>query len=107
MSPLSEIDNAVAQVRSHDIPFSVLQCTSSYPCPPEKVGLNVLSLFRDRYGCPVGLSDHSGTIYPGLAAAALGAEVIEVHVTLSREMFGPDVPVSLTPAELKQLVPTN
>lgn len=104
MSPLSEIDEAVNMVRMCDIPFAVMQCTSSYPCPPEKTGLNVLSFFRERYTSPVGLSDHSGTIYPGLAAAALGAEVLEVHVTLSREMFGPDVPVSLTPAELKQLV---
>ncbi|HYT32619.1 MAG TPA: N-acetylneuraminate synthase family protein, partial [Thermoanaerobaculia bacterium] len=51
----------------------------------------------------VGLSDHSGTIYPGLAAATLGIDILEVHVTLSRDMFGPDVPASLTPGELKQL----
>jgi N-acetylneuraminate synthase len=52
----------------------------------------------------VGLSDHSGTIYAGLAAITLGITVLEVHVTLSREMFGPDVPVSLTTSELHQLV---
>ncbi|MCM3874398.1 MAG: N-acetylneuraminate synthase family protein [Pyrinomonadaceae bacterium] len=104
MSPISEIDDAVARVKARDLPIAVLQCTSSYPCPPEKIGLNVLSYFRERYGCPVGLSDHSGSIYPGLAAVTLGSEVLEVHVTLSRDMFGPDVPVSLTPSELKQLV---
>jgi N,N'-diacetyllegionaminate synthase len=104
MSPVSEIDDAVGRVRACDLPFAVLQCTSSYPCPPEKIGLNLLAYFRERYQCPVGLSDHSGTIYAGLAAAALGSEVLEVHVTLSREMFGPDVPVSLTPGELTQLV---
>jgi len=104
MSPLSETDEAVARLRARDIPLAVMQCTSSYPCPPEKIGLNLLAFFRERYGCPVGLSDHSGTIYAGLAAAALGSEVLEVHVTLGREMFGPDVPVSLTPAELRQLV---
>ncbi len=103
MSPVSEIDDAVARVRASNLPFAVLQCTSSYPCPPEKIGLNLLSFFRERYDCPVGLSDHSGTIYAGLAAASLGAEVLEVHVTLSREMFGPDVPVSLTTGELRQL----
>jgi N-acetylneuraminate synthase len=64
----------------------------------------MISFFRERYGCAVGLSDHSGTIYPGIAAAALGAEVIEVHITFSREMFGPDVSSSLTTAELRQLV---
>jgi N,N'-diacetyllegionaminate synthase len=52
----------------------------------------------------VGLSDHSGTIYPGLAAAMLDIAVLEVHVTLSREMFGPDVPASVTTSEFKQLV---
>ena len=104
MSPLSEIDAAVSKVRELNLSIVVMQCTSSYPCPPEKVGLNMLPFFRTRYSCPVGLSDHSGTIYPGLAAATLGCEVIEVHVTLSRDMFGPDVPVSLTPVELAQLV---
>jgi len=74
-----------------------------YPTSPENVGLNLIPLFRDRYGCDVGLSDHSGTIYPGLAATVLGIDVLEVHVTLSREMFGPDVPVSVTLDELKQL----
>jgi len=104
MSPLAELDAAVARVLAHDVPLAVLQCTSAYPCPPEKVGLNLLPLFRERYGCAVGLSDHSGTIYAGLAAATLGADVLEVHVTMSREMFGPDVAASLTTSELRQLV---
>jgi N-acetylneuraminate synthase len=58
---------------------------------------------RERYGCKVGLSDHSGTIYAGLAAVSLGIDALEVHVTLSREMFGPDVVSSVTTAELRQL----
>lgn len=104
MSPWTEIDAAVAFVRARQIPFAVLQCTSAYPCPPEKIGLNVLAEIRERYACPVGLSDHSGTIFPGLAAATLGAQVVEVHVTFSRETFGPDVPASVTTKELRQLV---
>lgn len=104
MSSLSEVDLAVERIKAAGALFAVLQCTSAYPCPPELVGLNLLSIYRDRYRAPVGLSDHSGTIYPGLAAAVLGAEVLEVHITLSREMFGPDVPASLTTQELKQLV---
>lgn len=100
MSSLDEIDKAVEKVS----PLAVMQCASAYPCPPEKVGLNMISLFRERYGCAVGLSDHSGTIYPGLAAVTLGIEVLEVHVTFSREMFGPDVPASITTSELCQLV---
>lgn len=104
MSSLSEIDAAVAAIQAQEIDLAVFQCTSMYPCPPEKVGLNMIPLFRERYECPVGLSDHSGTIYPGLAAAAIGIDLLEVHVTLSREMFGPDVPASVTTAELRQLV---
>jgi N,N'-diacetyllegionaminate synthase len=104
MSPLAEIDEAARRVQKLGLPLAVLQCTTAYPCPPEKLGLNLLAVFRERYGCAAGLSDHSGTIYPGLAAISLGAEVLEVHVTLTREAFGPDVPASLTTGELRQLV---
>jgi len=104
MSPLAELDATVARAQAVPVPIAVLQCTTAYPCPPERIGLNLLPIFRDRYGCPVGLSDHSGTIFAGLAAATLGCDVLEVHVTLSREMFGPDVPASVTTAELRQLV---
>jgi N,N'-diacetyllegionaminate synthase len=104
MSPIDEIDTVIARLRARGTRVAVLQCTSQYPCPPEKIGLNLLADFRARYGCPVGLSDHSGTIFPSLAAATLGAEILEVHVTLSREMFGPDVPASITTTELCQLV---
>ncbi len=104
MSPPDEIDRTLARMGSAAIPYAVLQCTTAYPCPPEKIGLNLISHYRQQYGCPAGLSDHSGTIYPGLAAAALGMEVMEVHVTFSRELFGPDVCASITTKELRQLV---
>jgi N-acetylneuraminate synthase len=104
MSPWRELDKAVEVVRECGNPLAVLQCTSAYPCPPERVGLNMLSEMRERYDLPVGLSDHSGNIFAGLAAVALGAEILEVHVALSREMFGPDVPASVTTPELSQLV---
>lgn len=103
MSPLAEIDAAVRKVRSRKAPVAVLQCASVYPCPPEAVGLNMLSILRDRYSCIVGLSDHSGSVFPALAAVALGAAVVEVHVTLSNEMFGPDVVASVTTMELRHL----
>ena len=103
MSPVAEIDAAVQRVKAGGVPVGVFQCTTAYPCPAEKVGLNLLPFYRERYGCWVGLSDHSATIYPGLAGAALGMDLLEVHVALSREMFGPDVIASVTTAELKQL----
>jgi len=104
MSTMREIDEAVARIGHYGLTLAVMQCSSRYPCPPEQVGLNLLAQFRERYGCAVGLSDHSATIFPGLAAAGLGADVLEVHVTLSRDMFGPDVCASLTTSELRQLV---
>lgn len=104
MSQLEEIDEAVKSLRASQLPFALLQCTSLYPTPPEKIGLNVLRFYRERYDCIVGLSDHSSKVATSLAAASLGAKVIEVHLTLSREMFGPDVSSSLTSAELKDLV---
>ncbi len=104
MSPLAEIDAAVAGFQANKTPLAVLQCTSRYPCPLEAVGLNNLALFKERYGCAVGLSDHSATPWPGVAAAQLGAQVIEVHVTLSRRMYGPDVSSSLTVEDFARLV---
>ena len=104
LSTWADLDQAVEVARRYGSELAIFQCTTAYPCPPEKLGLNVLSELRARYKCPVGLSDHSGTIYAGLAAAALSASFIEVHVTFSRECFGPDVPASITIDELKQLV---
>jgi N,N'-diacetyllegionaminate synthase len=85
------------------IPFAVLQCTSRYPTPHHQIGLNVLAELRHRYGCPVGLSDHSGQPFAGLAAATLGAAVVEVHVAFSRQVFSPDLEASLTIDELAWL----
>lgn len=105
MSPHDEIDAAVNVVRTSKSALAIFQCTTQYPSPPESIGLNMLDELREKHRCAVGLSDHSGTIYPTLAAvAAHNAQLIEVHLTLSRDMFGPDVVASVTPAELKQLV---
>jgi len=104
LSPIAETDAAVARVKARGRPLGVMQCTSAYPCPPDRVGLNLVPVYRERYGCWVGLSDHSATIYPGLAGVALGLDLLEVHVALSRDMFGPDVVASVTTGELRQLV---
>lgn len=104
MSSWAELDLTVQKLRDTSIPFLLMQCTSAYPCPPERVGLNVLAEMKSRYQCEVGLSDHSGTIWPALASLIHGAKAIEVHVTWDRSMFGPDAVASVTFAELKQLV---
>jgi N,N'-diacetyllegionaminate synthase len=67
--------------------------------------LNVFSTFKSEFAdVPVGLSDHSGQIYPAVVAAYLGADIVEVHLTMHPRMFGPDVKSSLTPEQLKDLV---
>ena len=105
MSPWAEIDTAVEILRGGKGAFAVMQCTSIYPTPPEQTGLNVISELRQRYDCAVGLSDHSGTIYPALAAvAADNIDVLELHVTFDREGSGPDVPASVTFDELHQVM---
>jgi N-acetylneuraminate synthase len=104
MSSYAELDRAVAQLSAHGSALSVLQCTTKYPTAPEDLGLNVLAELRARYGVPVGLSDHSGAIHPSIAAVALGATVLEVHVTFDKRMFGPDARASLTIDELCTMV---
>jgi N-acetylneuraminate synthase len=91
-----EIAGTVAWLTGAEVPYALLQCTSRYPTPFEAVGLNVLDELRRRFGAPVGLSDHSGTVFPALAAMARGAALVEVHVAFHKRMFGPDVPASLT-----------
>jgi N,N'-diacetyllegionaminate synthase len=104
MCTWSELDETVRWLRKGQVPFAIYQCTTAYPCPPEQIGLNILQELADRYGCPVGLSDHSGTIYAGLAAVALGAHALEIHVKLTEKDQGPDAAASLIPAKLERLV---
>ena len=104
MSAWSELEETVGLLKRHETPFLLMQCTSAYPCPPERVGLNLLREMKERFGCETGLSDHSGTIWPALAAATLGAKAVEVHVTWDRKMFGPDAVASVTFNELRELV---
>lgn len=101
MSNWAELDAAVTALSETSL--TILQCSSVYPCPPHLVGLNVLGELRERYRRPVGLSDHSVSHVASLAAAALGASVIEKHLTLSRWMYGSDAPYSLEPHDFRQL----
>lgn len=104
MSSWAELDRAVETVRRRHDRLTVLQCTSAYPCPYERVGLNVMVEMGKRYAVPVGLSDHTLTPYAALAAVALGASVVEKHLTFSRQMYGSDARHSMEPAEMAELV---
>ena len=104
MSNWAELDASVNAILRHHDRLTVLQCTTEYPCPHERVGLNVMIEMRERYKLPVGLSDHTLTNYAAYAAVAFGASVVEKHFTLSRQMYGSDAKHSLEPAEFAELV---
>lgn len=103
MSSFAELDQTVGFLKSRNVGFSILQCTTAYPTKPEQFGLNVINELKERYQVPIGFSDHSAKVATGIAAVALGAEILEFHVVFSRELFGPDAIASLTLAETKQL----
>jgi N-acetylneuraminate synthase len=104
MSSWQDLETAIACVREEGVDVALFQCTTAYPCPPEKWGLNLIQEMKDRFNVPVGFSDHSGNIYAGLAAATMGANMLEIHTVFSYECFGPDTKASVTTADLKRLV---
>lgn len=104
MSSFSELDKTVSFLNKKNVAYSILQCTTAYPTKPEQYGLNVIQELKDRYPVKIGYSDHSATIETGIAAVALGAEILEFHAVFDKKMFGPDSTSSLTISEIKQLV---
>ena len=105
MADLPEIDEALQTLQDAGTKeICILHCVSWYPSPPEIINLRAIHTLRDRYGLPVGYSDHSlGTTLPA-AAVAMGARCIEKHFTLDPTAFGPDHKASLSPAELKEMI---
>lgn len=104
MSSFEELDKSFSFINKYGNDLSILQCTTKYPVRAEEVGLNVIPELIARYKVAVGISDHSGTIYPSLAAVVLGGEICEVHAVFHKEMFGPDTSSSLSISQLKQMV---
>ncbi len=83
---------------------SLLHCTSEYPAPFDEINLNAMVNMKNHYGCKTGLSDHSDGIIVPIAAVAMGAEIIEKHITLDKTLNGPDHKASLDPIELTNMV---
>jgi N-acetylneuraminate synthase/N,N'-diacetyllegionaminate synthase len=105
MCTLDEVATAVETIRAAgDPPVALLHCVSAYPAPVEDTNLRAMDTLRARFGCPVGLSDHSLGIEIALAAVARGAAVLEKHLTLDRALPGPDHRASLEPADFTALV---
>tara|TARA_B100001750_G_scaffold248303_1_gene278174 strand:- start:2236 stop:3231 length:996 start_codon:yes stop_codon:yes gene_type:complete len=99
-----ELDKTIAHLCTNNSEVTLLQCTSSYPTDVSDIGLNLIPEFAKRYNIPVGLSDHSGKIFPSLAATIMGAEILEVHVVFDQMMFGPDSTSSIPISKMNDLV---
>jgi sialic acid synthase SpsE len=104
MNDLQSVRRSVAIIKEFDVPLILTHCTSMYPTPYSRVRLGAITELKQAFNVPVGLSDHSLGIYTCLGAVALGASVLEKHFTISREWPGPDISLSITPDELKDLV---
>jgi N-acetylneuraminate synthase len=105
MASLAEIDAAVRAAREAGAgQIALLKCTSAYPAPPEEMHLATIPHLAAAFGLPVGLSDHTLGLAVPVAAVALGAAIVEKHLTLERAAGGPDAAFSLEPAELAAMV---
>lgn len=104
MSTLDEIDETIAAVRHFNDKIMLMNCTSEYPPKYEDINLGVINILEERYGIPIGHSDHTPDIYTCFGAVAHGAKLLEKHLILDRKQPGPDQSVSIEPFELFQLV---
>lgn len=105
MNSVDSIDRSVDILRDAGVSFAVLQCTSLYPTPYHKANLGAIDELLKQYpDAVVGLSDHTPGIYIPLAAVAKGAAIVEKHFISDKDWPGPDVPVSIDPGELTELI---
>lgn len=100
----AEVDEAARTLKKARADFALLKCVSAYPAPEAEMNLRAIPALAARHGVPVGLSDHTLGSTVAVAAAALGARVLEKHLILSRRSGGPDAPFSMEPAEFKAMV---
>jgi N-acetylneuraminate synthase len=104
MSTLDEVDEAVGALTDESVDFALLHCTSSYPTPIREINLSVIRTYLERYSVPIGYSGHEVGLQTTVAAVALGAKVIERHITLDRAMWGTDHAASIEPEGFRRLV---
>ena len=103
-STIKEVEKATNEVYRYHSNLTLLHCTSSYPAPIEEVNLKAMLTLKDSFKCAVGYSDHTLGVEVSIAAVALGAKVIERHITLDKGMLGPDHQASLDLEEFSYLV---
>ncbi len=104
MSFPEEITETVKIVKKHNTPLALMHCVSAYPCPYEIMNLNFINELSKKFKIPIGLSDHTPSIYNALGAVSLGAQIIEKHFTFDKSQKGPDHKSSINEMELNELV---
>ncbi len=107
MSNVKEIEKAIRVLIKSGTKknkISILHCNTEYPTPFEDVNLNVIKSLRKKFKCPIGYSDHTVGIEIPIAAVALGASIIEKHITLNKNMKGPDHKASIEPKDFKKMI---
>ena len=105
MSTLEQVDTVVYdELHERLAQHALLQCTSTYPCDDSEINLRAIETMRERYGVPIGYSGHERGIATSVAAVALGACIVERHLTLDRTMYGSDQAASLEPKGFAQMV---
>ncbi|MBI2055588.1 MAG: N-acetylneuraminate synthase family protein [Candidatus Sungbacteria bacterium] len=104
MSTLEEVDWAMDFLKRRGVETVLMHCVSKYPCPPEDLNLGTIKFLEERYSLPIGFSDHSIGYESAVAAVALGARIIEKHFSFSRDLWGADHKVSMTPDEFRIMV---
>jgi N-acetylneuraminate synthase len=102
MSTMDEIESAVKILDADNL--LICHTTSSYPCPPEELNLEMIHTLKDKYDCPIGYSGHEVGLVPSAIAVAMGACLVERHVTLDRAMWGSDQAASVEPHGVRTLV---
>ncbi len=104
-SSIEEIKEAIGVIEGQgNRKILILQCTTMYPSEIDTIDLNVIKTFKKVFSYPIGYSGHSLSIFPAIASVALGACVVEKHLTINRNLEGPDHPFAMQPEEFKMMV---
>ena len=103
MASIQDIKRGINVFKKNKCKFILMHCVSTYPCPIEKLNLNMIITLRNKFNCEVGYSGHESEVSPSLLAYFLGARYIERHITLDRSLWGTDQSASLSPAGMKNL----
>ena len=105
MNDLESVSESVSILEKAEVDYAIMHVTSMYPTPYDKVRLNAITELKEKFsGIPIGLSDHSFGNYTCFGAVSLGASILEKHFTSDKNWPGPDIPISIDPEELRDLI---